>query len=50
MYVVPKVGLVTMAIRPPINYIIMGAIILVIIYYIKRQMIQQKQKQESNRK
>ena len=36
LYVIPKVGLVTMVIRPPINYIMIGAIIIGIIYYIRR--------------
>jgi signal peptidase len=35
--VVSKVGLATMAIRPPINYIIIGAIIMVAVYYIRRE-------------
>lgn len=42
VYVIPKVGLVTMVIRPPINYIIIGAIIIGIVYYIRRQMMQQQ--------
>ena len=37
LYVIPKVGLVTMVIRPPINYIMIGAITIIgIIYYIRR--------------
>jgi signal peptidase I len=36
VYVVPKVGLVTMAIRPPINYIIIGSIVIASVYYIRR--------------
>ena len=37
VYVIPKVGLVTQAIRPPINYIIIGAIIITIIYYLRKE-------------
>lgn len=35
VYVIPKLGLVTEAIRPPTNYIIMGVLIIVLIYYSK---------------
>src|ERR671918_379101 len=37
VYVIPKVGLITRAIAPPLNYIIIGVIAVILIYYIKKQ-------------
>lgn len=37
VYVIPKVGLITRAIAPPVNYVIIGVIAIILIYYIKKQ-------------
>lgn len=37
VYVIPKIGLVTQILRPPINIIIIGAIILTIVYYLRKE-------------
>jgi signal peptidase len=37
VYVIPKVGLITRAIAPPVNYVIIGVIGIILIYYIKKQ-------------
>ena len=37
VYVIPKVGLITRAIAPPLNYIIIGVIAVILVYYIKNQ-------------
>jgi signal peptidase len=37
VYVIPKVGLITRAIAPPLNYVIIGVIAVILIYYIKNQ-------------
>lgn len=37
IYTIPKVGLITRAIAPPLNYIIIGVIAIILIYYIKKQ-------------
>ena len=36
VYVIPKVGLITQVLGPPINYIIIGAIVIAIIYYLRK--------------
>lgn len=50
VYVIPKVGLVTMVIRPPINYIMIGAIVIGIVYFIRRQMVQQQEGRQQRQK
>jgi signal peptidase I len=37
VYVIPKVGLITRAISPPLNYVVIGVIAVALIYYIKKQ-------------
>jgi signal peptidase I len=37
IYTIPKVGLITRAIAPPLNYVIIGVIAIILIYYIKKQ-------------
>ena len=37
VYVIPKVGLITRVIAPPVNYVIIGVIAVILIYYIKKQ-------------
>jgi signal peptidase len=49
VYVIPKVGLVTMVIRPLIKFIIIGAIIIAIVYFIRRQTIQQQEGRQQQR-
>ena len=47
VYVIPKVGLITRAIAPPLNYVIIGLIAVILIYYIKNQKkIDKKHKRE----
>jgi signal peptidase len=36
VYVIPQLGLVTQVIRPPINYIIIGVIVIALIYLIRK--------------
>jgi signal peptidase len=37
VYVIPKVGSITRVIAPPVNYVIIGVIAVILIYYIKKQ-------------
>jgi signal peptidase len=36
VYVIPKVGLITQLIRPPINYIIIGFTVIGMVYYLRK--------------
>lgn len=36
VYVIPKMGLITQLIRPPINYIIIGFTVITMVYYLRK--------------
>jgi signal peptidase I len=38
VYVIPKVGLITQVLRPPINYIVIGGIIITMVYYLRKEL------------
>ena len=37
IYVIPKVGLITKAISPPVNYIMIGLILIFLFFYLKKR-------------
>jgi signal peptidase I len=37
VYVIPKLGVITDVLRPPINYILIGLIVIVLIFYLKKR-------------
>jgi signal peptidase len=37
VYVIPQLGVVTGFLRPPINYILIGVVLIVLIYYLRRK-------------
>jgi len=37
VYVIPKLGVITDALRPPTNYILIGIILIVLIYYLRKK-------------
>lgn len=37
IYVIPKLGAITGALRPPTNYILIGLILVVLIYYLRKK-------------
>jgi signal peptidase len=37
VYVIPQLGLITDALRPPTNYILIGLILVVLIYYLRKK-------------
>ncbi len=37
VYVIPKLGVITDIIRPPTNYIMIGIILIVLIYYLRKK-------------
>lgn len=37
IYVIPQLGLITDALRPPTNYILIGLILIVLIYYLRKK-------------
>ena len=37
VYVIPKLGVITAVLRPPTNYILIGGILIVLIYYLRKK-------------
>ncbi|MGB8938156.1 MAG: signal peptidase I [Candidatus Nitrosopolaris sp.] len=37
VYVIPKLGVVTDILRPPINYVLIGLILIILIYYLRKK-------------
>ena len=37
VYVIPQLGIITEALRPPTNYILIGLILIVLIYYLRKK-------------
>ena len=37
VYVIPKIGVVTNILRPPINYVLIAVILIILIYYLRKK-------------
>ena len=37
VYVIPQLGVITNILHPPINYVLIGLILIVLIYYLKKK-------------